>query len=47
VDKWSIELMGKGITYALQEAIKSQALVDFMAEWTESPTPSALTEQEY
>jgi hypothetical protein len=36
--------MGKGITYALQEAIKSQALVEFMAELTESATPLAPTE---
>jgi hypothetical protein len=47
VAKWSVELMGRGITYTPQEAIKSQALVDFVAEWTESATPSALTEQEY
>jgi hypothetical protein len=39
--------MGKGITYVPQEAIKSQTLVDFVAEWTESATPSALMEQEY
>jgi hypothetical protein len=45
--KWSIELMGRGITYAPQEAIKSEALVDFMVEWTETATPSALMEQEY
>jgi hypothetical protein len=44
VAKWSIELMGKGITYAPQEAIKSQAPIDFVAEWTESATPSAPTE---
>jgi hypothetical protein len=44
VAKWSVELMGRGITYAPQEAIKSQALVDFVAEWTESVMPSAPTE---
>jgi hypothetical protein len=47
VAKWSVELMGKGITYALQEAIKSQSLVDFMVEWTKGAMPSAPMEQEY
>jgi hypothetical protein len=39
--------MGKGITYAPQEAIKSQSLVDFMVEWTKGAMPSAPMEQEY
>ena len=30
--KWALELMGQGIAYAPQMAIKSQVLVDFIAE---------------
>ena len=32
IAKWSLELMGQGITYTPRTEIKSQALVDFMAE---------------
>ena len=34
ITKWSVELMGETLTYAPCKAIKSQALVDFFAEWT-------------
>jgi hypothetical protein len=47
IAKWSVELMGEGITYAPQMAIKSQMLADFMAKWTETELPSAPVEQEY
>jgi hypothetical protein len=47
IAKWAVELMGEGITYAPQKAIKSQVLVDFVAEWTETQTPLAPVEQEY
>jgi hypothetical protein len=47
ISKWAIELMGEGITYAPQKAIKSQVLVDFVAEWTETQMPLAPVEQEY
>jgi hypothetical protein len=33
--KWALELMGQGISYAPQIAIKSQVLADFVVEWTE------------
>jgi hypothetical protein len=36
ISKWALELMGLDITYILQTTIKSQALADFMAEWTET-----------
>ena len=42
IAKWSLELMGQGITYAPRTAIKSQALADFMAEWTQTQLPPAL-----
>jgi len=35
IAKWAIELMGDGITYEAQKAIKSQVLADFVAEWRE------------
>jgi hypothetical protein len=34
IAKWSVELMGETLTYAPREAIKSQILADFVAEWT-------------
>ena len=33
--KWALELMDQGISYAPRTAIKSQALADFIVEWTE------------
>ena len=44
--KWALELMDQGITYAPRTAIKSQVLVDFIAEWTEIQTPPAIVDQE-
>jgi hypothetical protein len=34
--KWSVELMGEALTYAPHKAIKSQALADFITEWTDT-----------
>jgi ribonuclease HI len=38
--------MGQNVLYAPCSAIKSQVLVDFVAEWTEIQTPSAPIEHE-
>ena len=35
ISKWALELMGHDIRYVPCTAIKSQALVDFVAKWTE------------
>ena len=45
--KWALELMGQGIAYAFQTAIKSQVLADLVAEWTEVQMPPAIIDQEY
>jgi len=41
IAKWSVELMSETLTYAPRKAIKSQALVDFVVEWTDSQLPPA------
>ena len=45
--KWALELMGQGILFAPQTAIKSQALASFIIEWTEIQMPPAAIDQEY
>jgi hypothetical protein len=42
ISKWAVELGALNIDFKLRTAIKSQALVDFMAEWQENqlPTPT-------
>ena len=35
ISKWALELMGYDIRYIPHTAIKSQALMDFVTEWTE------------
>ena len=47
ITKWALELMGQGIAYASQTAIKSQVLADFVAEWTDIRMPPAVVDQEY
>jgi hypothetical protein len=42
ISKWAVELSALNIDFKPRTAIKSQALVDFMAEWRENqlPTPT-------
>jgi hypothetical protein len=42
ISKWAVELGSLNIDFKPRTAIKSQALVDFMAEWRENqlPTPT-------
>jgi hypothetical protein len=47
IAKWALKLMGLDITYFPQTVIKSQALADFMAEWTEMQQPPAPVAQEH
>jgi hypothetical protein len=46
IAKWALELMGQNITYAPRNAIKSQVLTDFTAEWMEIQTTPASIEHE-
>jgi ribonuclease HI len=39
IAKWAVELMGETLSYAPRKAIKSQALEDFLAEWTDTQLP--------
>ena len=39
IAKWAIELLPFDITYKPRQAIKSQVLADFVAEWTEAELP--------
>jgi ribonuclease HI len=41
IAKWVVELMGEKISFAPREAIKSQVLADFVAEWVETQLPTA------
>ena len=47
ITKWTLELMGQGIAYVSQMAIKSQVLADFIAEWAKVQMPLAIIDQEY
>jgi hypothetical protein len=39
IAKWSVELMGETLAHAPHNAIKSQILADFVAEWTDTQLP--------
>ena len=47
ISKWALELMGHDIRYVPHTAIKSQALTDFVAEWTEVQQPTPDVTHEY
>ena len=47
ISKWALELMGHDIRYIPRTAIKSQALVDFVTEWTEVQLPTPDITHEY
>jgi hypothetical protein len=40
ISKWAVELGALNINFSPWKAIKSQALVDFMVEWTEIQQPT-------
>jgi hypothetical protein len=44
ISKWAVELGALNINFTPRKAIKSQALMDFLAEWTElqQPAPEAI-----
>ncbi|XP_066358223.1 uncharacterized protein [Miscanthus floridulus] len=46
ISKWAVELMGETLSFAPQKAIKSQALADFVAEWTDTQPPPAQIQAE-
>jgi hypothetical protein len=47
ISKWALELMGYDIKYVPCAAIKSQALANFIAEWTEVQTLTPDITHEY
>ena len=47
ISKWALKLMGHDIRYIPHNAIKSQALVDFVAEWMEVQLPTPDVTHEY
>jgi ribonuclease HI len=40
IAKWAVELMGETLSFAPRKAIKSQVLVDFLAEWVDTQLPT-------
>jgi hypothetical protein len=44
---WALKIMRLHIMYVPQTAIKSQALADFVAEWTETQQPPTIVTREH
>jgi ribonuclease HI len=47
ISKWAVELGALSIDFKPRTAIKSQALVDFMAEWRENQIPTLVDKPEH
>ena len=47
IAKWVVELRSFELTFQPRTAIKSQALLDFIAEWIEVQTPAIIEKLEY
>ena len=47
ITKWAIELGPHGIKYTPRTSIKSQALVDFINDWTELQAPAEKPDNAY
>src|SRR5438128_1459315 len=47
IAKWAVELGSFELSFQPRIAIKSQALLDFLAEWTETQTPAITEKLEY
>jgi hypothetical protein len=47
ISKWVVELGALSIDFKPCTAIKSQALVDFMAEWRENQIPTPVDKPEH
>jgi hypothetical protein len=47
ISKWAVELGALFINFKPHTAIKSQALVDFMAEWRENQIPTPVNKPEH
>jgi hypothetical protein len=47
ISKWAVELGALSINFKPRTAIKSQALVDFMAEWRENQIPTPVDKPEH
>src|SRR6266498_1658540 len=47
ITKWAVELGSFELSFQPRTAIKSQALADFLAKWTELQTPAIAEQLEY
>jgi ribonuclease HI len=47
ITKWAVGLMGETLSFVLRKAIKSQVLVDFLAEWVDTQLPTAPIQAEH